>query len=461
MGNRWRVGIGIAALAMIACSNGDDDVTTPDSGPDGTDAATPDGSPDAPMATDCGGSDGLEVHVVDADGRATTGTAIAGATVVVDCDGARLIATTDASGNARFEGLDFAGDPPTVTVFAEGSPARTRVAVDAAFAAEERPLVFRMGGFLDPAGATRAVSVTLEGGTAGASAMCWAEAEEIMPRHHLGPNAFRAIALDMATWSIDLYDEVGASRLGCVQYTGAALPRTVVSATATDVAADATEATLTFPGDTALSRFDVELRYPADNPYAAGREVEAFVQDQRDDNLGAPIGMMENLTSSGGTETISIAWAPSLERGRATFDVALRAIGGSTGWSLTNIPVDAVPAAIDVRAPVALTALPVLTPGHEVVFVGGEWADEVAVFITGTGGQTWAFVVPRSVGSFRVPAPPEGRTYEDVLPSAPTGVFLVGWKFDAPPPPDHWTGPWYDAHFVEGGWRSNFAVVAD
>jgi hypothetical protein len=132
----WTAVSGGLLVVLSGCDCVGDDDADRDAAAD-VDAAG-DGGPEEGIATGCGGHEVLELELTSYTYAGPV--LLESAVVAVDCATGRTEGTTDAQGRVTFVGLDFADDPPDVTMFAEGHIVESIIGLSANGTAPPRPV---------------------------------------------------------------------------------------------------------------------------------------------------------------------------------------------------------------------------------------------------------------------------------------------------------------------------------
>jgi hypothetical protein len=413
-----------------------------------------------PDVEDCGGTDDLEVLVVDDVPFFTEGgEPHSEIELVIDCVAGRMRATTDAQGRATFHGLDFANDTPDLSAIDPdwGGPGKSRVRTRVALGADRpvpSPYVFnlyRAWGHAPPPPTT----VTIERSADGTELHCWSTGAHPFPRDWPYPDRDQQTFLESdTTFDAAVHEELSPARVGCLEFDGtAAGPRTMVAFGELEVVPGQEPATLVMDGAVPWDRrssIRVDHRDPA---WSAQSVLRAFVEDEGPFSRGLPIGMNEtSVIGADGIDTIGLAWASDARQATPwlRLEILEPVFLGVKGWEI-NVPMGELDQPWVAKAPPRVTAV-------------GEGADRV---IQITGAEDWAqdyYVEYSSRYEYYVPAGQPtpairiGRLPDDREP-AYDAAFVRAFRYDAPlPEQDHLDGEWFSQHVRESAWYPNVSL---
>jgi len=409
-----------------------------DAGGDAGDAATDAG---IPPGYDCGGSDVLEVRMVEiARFDPATDLPIEGATLVVDCEGGRIEATTNADGIARAYRLDLVGDPADVTLYKAGYTTRTLYDVGGDRTVPKTlrvPLATRanvpftrldgdLGRSADPSG----VLVSVRGGGYIATA----------------EDPFYQVAL--------ADDYPGVARLTGIEWAiGGGGTGTLISFVEDVLDPKAASApTLDFPAvyDN-VERFDVTVTYDVlagsplenrlalddDDPDPTRAYYGAIVTDQEDStNARNILGLTESSTVVGTDETFHVAYADEMEGSPILIVIAASDDRKVYSTLRSNVvPPDPERLFVVEDPPDADVDPDVVNeyPETTVILSGARWANIRSVSFVAVGSEQayggtaafWTLTVPTDRIGWRLPDPPTGVAWPALLPAFGNFAIVV------------------------------------
>ncbi len=460
----------LALLPFAGCSCSDDS-SSPDGDADSdsdtdsdSDSDTDsDSDSDTDTDHDCGGTDVLDLVVLDSSDP-TFSTPVEGAVVVVACADGRIEKTTGPDGTLSFRRLDYSGDPPDVTLLASG---------------------FTTLSFLDmgSAGTVPSPARVVLGARGIAVFPFDGDLTRSVPGSLIATGAPGTVSVsEGATYtSYLLNDQVDPARVTGLEYTRpTADTAQIVSfaeGTVTPDGVDTVGPALVFPDAYAgIVRFDAAVTYDL----AVGSPLETRIADWDDhavfsarvfygvrvwdlgegDAGGNLLGLTESSEIAGDEETFHVAHADEgIGDLEAIFTIA------NEDEDVWYVERQAMPltAGFTVRDPAALDLVvgePAEFPATEIAYTGADWAQLHSVHFTALsadayylGGDVyWMVVLAPGMSSFTLPDPPTDMDFEDVLPSI--GGFRIraaAVAYDADP----WTdgaaladSAWPGDHFV-------------
>ncbi len=374
-------------------------------------------------------------------------------TVVVETSSGTMTGTTDVDGNASFDGIDFAGDPPTITFFRTGYSFETYVGVD-------RPFDGSIGLTPLEGYTTTRVAGTVSGLAPGQDAMV--SINTAFGSQWVITTAGGAYIADIVGASD--WTEIGGQALAFDRTSGAmgnwaegTAPFNITGPVTFDLALPAvptpvSRATVSFEFPPGFDAYPA-VPTPSRDPYWRGHAEVRSGEFPAYERLGLAEAVAATTTPAG--FEITVGWLGDLGGAAPADVITIYSIPGvrlvdieqheagvpSDGATIAALepPVFSTPASPTTRFRLSTDTAEWTVP---------DWSSYTVLWLYDGRLENllWRVTVPKAVTSFRFPLPPE--TFPPLPSPMYLGILVLGWEGAPASPYELFQDDTFDGRFI-------------